>query len=184
MEKVYLVTGNSEKLEAAEHALGDSFDINQIDPDLPEIQADSSLKVARHTVEQLIDEYDAPVIREDHSVYLNAFQGFPGPYMSYYDRNMPVEDLLKMLEGVEDRTGYFEISTVLGLPDGEIREYSFQVPIEFVEEPRGDKGNWIQVMKLEDGEKTFAESDSSERMDKWNRNFRKIADELEELNRG
>ena len=181
---MYLVTGNSEKLEAARHAFDESVEIETIDPELPEIQADSSLKVARHTVEQLIDDYDAPVIREDHSVYLNSFQGFPGPYMSYYDRNMPVEDLLKMLEGVEDRTGYFEISTVLGLPDGEIKEYSFQIPIEFVEEPRGDKGNWIQVMKLKGGEKTFAESDSSERMDKWDRNFRKIADDLEELNRG
>jgi non-canonical purine NTP pyrophosphatase (RdgB/HAM1 family) len=181
VDKVYLITGNSEKLESARHAFKDTgLDLEQLDVDIPEVQADSSLEVARHTVEQVVDDYDVPVIREDHSVYLNAFPGFPGPYMSYFDQKLPVQKLLDMLEGADDRTGYFEISAVVGMPDNSLKEYSFQIPIEITEEPRGTQGNWNRVMKLPEKERTFSETDSSSRIEIWNQNYRRIAEDLEE----
>ena len=57
--------------------------LEQIDPDYREKQASNSLEVARHTVENFIGEYEGPIIR-DHSVYLDAIPGFPGPYMIYF----------------------------------------------------------------------------------------------------
>lgn len=179
MSEIRLITGNPEKLESARHAFKDTeLRLEQLEIDVPEIQADSSLEVARHTVQQVVDNYDIPVIREDHSVYLNAFPGFPGPYISYFDDNLPAEKLLKMLEGVDDRTGYFEISAVVGMPDNTLKEYSFRIPIEITEEIRGSEGNWNKVMKLEDREKTFAETDSSSRINIWNQNYRRIAEHL------
>jgi XTP/dITP diphosphohydrolase len=178
VEEILLITGNNEKFKAAKQAFeGTNIELKQLDEDYTEIQASSSLEVAKHTVEQAIEEYDKPVIREDHSVYLDAVPGFPGPYMSYFDKNVPAERLLEILEG-EERTGYFEIGAVLGLPNGEIKEYEFRVPIEISEEIRGKERNWDRILMLEDGDKTFAETESESRQNIWNRNFRKIAEEL------
>jgi len=176
--EVYVLTGNSDKLKSAKKAFeGTSVEIKQLNEDIPEIQASSSLEIARHTVKQVMEEYDKPVIREDHSIYLDAVPGFPGPYMSYFDKNVPAERLLEILEG-EKSTGYFEIGAVLGLPTGEIKEYEFRVPIEISEEIRGDEGNWDRVMMLEGENESFAESSGESRLDIWNQNYRDIADDL------
>jgi XTP/dITP diphosphohydrolase len=178
MREVYLITGNSDKLASAEKAFDDTnIILKQLDVDYPEVQAESSLAVARETVERALQDHEKIVIREDHSIYLDAVPGFPGPYMSYFDKNLPAERLLDLLEG-KKRTGYFEIGTVLGLPRGDIREYEFTVPIEIADEIRGDAGNWDRVMMLAGREKTFAETDRESRLDIWNRNYRKIAEEL------
>jgi len=175
---VYLITGNPDKVDSAEKAFENSeITLQLLDADYAEIQAPDSLRVARRTVEQLIDKNDCPIIREDHSLYLDAIPGFPGPYMSYFDKNLPAEKLLELLEG-KKQTGYFEVGTVLGLPDGEIKEYEFRVPIKIAEEIRGDQRNWDRILMLKDSNKTFAESSSETRLETWNQNFRKIAKEL------
>jgi XTP/dITP diphosphohydrolase len=179
-QKVYLLTGNPDKVRSARKAFeGTDIELKQLDEDYPEIQAESSLKIARNTVKQAMNEYDRPVIREDHSVYLDAVPGFPGPYMSYFDKKMPAESLIQLLEG-EDRTGYFEIAAVLGLPKGEIKEYEFKVPIEISDEIKGDERNWDGVMMLEGEDETFAESSEKSRLDVWNQNYRRIAEVLAE----
>lgn len=178
INKAFLITGNPEKLKFANKAFEQTnTQLEQIDPDYREIQASNSLEIARHTVENFIGEYDRPIIREDHSVYLDAVPGFAGPYMSYFDQKLPAERLLELLE-CEKRTGYFEIGTALGLPNGEIKEYEFRLPIEISEEIRGDEGNWDRVLMLKDAHKTFAESANENRLDIWNQNLRKIASEL------
>jgi XTP/dITP diphosphohydrolase len=177
-QKVYLLTGNPDKVKSARKAFKEKdIELEQLDECYPEIQADSSLKIARNTVKQAIKDYNRPVIREDHSVFLNAVPGFPGPYMSYFDKKLPAEELLQLLEG-KDRTGYFEIATVLGLPSGEIKEYQFRIPIEIADEIRGNERNWDRVMMLEGEEETFAESSGDSRLEIWNRNYRKIAEEF------
>ena len=177
-QNVYLLTGNSNKVSSAREAFDETnIELNQLDEDYPEIQASSSLEVARHTLKQAMEEYDKPVIREDQCVFLDAVPGFPGPYMSYFDKNVSAERLLELLEG-EERTGYFEIGAVLGLPSGKIKEYEFRVPIKISEEIIGDERNWDRVMMLEGENETFAESSGESRLDIWNQNFRKIAKEI------
>lgn len=176
--RVYLITGNSDKVKAARKAFNaTSIELEQLDRNYREIQAPSSLEVARHTVEQALQDCDGPIIREDHSVFLDAIPGFPGPYMSYFDQKLPAEKLLELLEGRE-RTGYFEISAVLGMPDGGMQEYSFRVPVEIAEEIRGDERNWDRALKLKGEDRTFAESSEDQRLDVWNQNFREIAEDL------
>lgn len=181
MGQVYLITGNSDKLRSARKAFDNtSIQLKQFETERPEIQASSSVEIARHAVEHALEDCEKPVIREDHSLYLDAVPGFPGPYLSYFDRSLSAEKLLDIVEGLE-RTGYFEIGTVLGLPNGEIKEYEFKVTIELADEIRGDKRNWDKVMMLEGSGKTFAESDTGSRLNVWNRNYRKIAELLEDL---
>lgn len=176
--EVLLITGNTDKVEAAEHAFKDSnLSVVQLEDNRSEIQASNSLEVARHRVKKAVENHDKPVIREDHSLYLDALPGFPGPYMSYFNDNLDAEELIKILED-QKRTGYFEIATVLGLPNGEIKEYEFEIPIRISKEIRGQEGNLDKVLMLRESDKTFAETDSESRIDIWNKNLRNIAKDL------
>lgn len=178
--KVYLLTGNPGKVRSARKAFeGTGIELKQLDEDYSEIQASSSLEVARHTVKQAMKDYDKPVIREDHSVYLDAIPGYPGPYINYFDNKLSAENLLRLLDG-EDRTGCFEIAAIVGLQNGEIKEYEFKVPIEISQEIRGSERNWDRVMMLEGEDETFAESSEKSRLEVWNQNYRRIAEELAE----
>lgn len=180
MKKVYLITGNEEKVEAAAKAFaGTDIVLKLLDRKHPEIQSDNSTEIAEFAVRRALEDVESPVIREDHSLYLDAIPGFPGPYLSYFDENLPAEKLIEILEG-KKRTGHFEICTVLGLPDGRLKRYKHKVPLRVSEEARGDRGNWDRVMMLMGAKRTFAETDPAERIDTWNSNFRDIAEFLSE----
>ncbi|MFB6200231.1 MAG: non-canonical purine NTP pyrophosphatase [Candidatus Nanohaloarchaea archaeon] len=177
MKQVNFISSNPEKLEAARKAFQDTdIQLKQVPNRYPEIQADSSLEIARHTARKASKDFDSAVIREDHSMFLEAVPGFPGPYISYFDDELPVEKLLKLLENAESRKAKFVIATVLY--DGEFHEFETEVGIEIAEQPRGDSGNWNKVLKLENAEKTFAESDPGQRLEIWNRNLRRVAEKL------
>lgn len=176
--KTYIITSNEDKLQAARKAFENTeIQLERFETEFPEIQASSSLEIARHAVEKVMDKVEAPIIREDHSLYLDAIPGFPGPYISYFDKKIEAKKLLELLEG-KKRTGYFEVGTVLGLPNGKLKEYEVQVPIKISEEIKGDERNWDRVLMMRNENKTFAETDSEERLKEWNQNFRKIAEEL------
>jgi len=176
--EVYLLTGNPDKVKSARKAFEKTdVELKQLENNYPEIQAESSLEIAKNTVEQAVKEYDKPVVREDHSLYLDAVPGFPGPYLSYFDGNLPAEKLIELLEN-QERTGYFEIATVLGLPNGKIKEYQSRVPVEISEEIKGNKRNWDRVLMLKGEKETFAESSGESRLEIWNRNYRRIAEEI------
>ncbi len=78
VENVYLITENPDKIKSAKKAFEDTnINLKHIDENYPEIQASSSLKIARYTVTKALEDHNKPVIREDHSIYLNAIPGFP-----------------------------------------------------------------------------------------------------------
>ncbi len=66
--------------------------VNQIDKKYPEIQADSSLEIARFTSLQAAKDLNLAVIREDHSLFINAL-GILGPYASYIEKQLPTKKL-------------------------------------------------------------------------------------------
>ncbi|MFA6515429.1 MAG: non-canonical purine NTP pyrophosphatase, partial [Candidatus Paceibacterota bacterium] len=87
--EIYLLTSNEGKLKAAKSTFN-KYGVKLLftDKDYDEIQADSSLEIARDIAQQAAKELNAPVIREDHSLFIEAL-GIPGPYMSYIERKIP-----------------------------------------------------------------------------------------------
>jgi len=84
---IYLVTRNPGKLLAAK-SIFDKYNIKiqTVEKNYPEIQADTSLEIARHTAMQAAKELNNPAIREDHSLFIEAL-GIPGPYTNYIEKN-------------------------------------------------------------------------------------------------
>ncbi len=85
-----------------------------------------------------------------------------------------------LLQGVLDRTGYFEIAAAYAEPDGFLKEYSYRVEIHIkTEEVIGDpRGGWNGVLALAGETRAFTEYPESERSGVWSKNFEEIADFL------
>lgn len=148
---------------------------NFIDKKYPEIQADSSLEIAKFTAVEAAKELNMPVIREDHSLFINAL-GIPGPYTNFVEKRLPAKKLLELINNETDRSGYFEIAAVYAEPDGFTKEYVFQVPINIAYEEKGDlQSGWNKIIKLQGENRMLAEYPEKERTNVWNKNYRAIA---------
>lgn len=177
--KVNIITKNPSKMLAAENLFG-RYNIETvfIKKDYPEIQADTSIEIAKFTALQVAKELGISIIREDHSFFLNAW-GFPGPYMNYFERKLPVKKLLEIMSNESDRTGYFELAAAYAHLDGSVKEYVFQVPIKIALEEKGElQSGWDRVLQFKDETRTFAEYSEKERLGVWERNYKAIAEEL------
>lgn len=177
--EIYLITKNKGKLLAA----ADVFEKKGItvlytEKTYPEIQADSSLEIAKYTALQAAKDLCMPAIREDHSIYINAL-GIPGPYMNYFEKKVSISIILEILKNFKDRSGYFEVATVYAEPNGKTIEYIFKVPFYITEKENGDlQDGWPRIIALEGEKRTLAEYQESERVNIWNKNYIKIAEKL------
>jgi len=118
---------------------------------------------------------NAPVIREDHSLFIHAL-GSPGPFTNIVEKKMNARILLKILENFKDRTGHFEIATVYAEPNGKIFEYVFKIPVTFGTSIKGkDKEGWNGIIRLYDEKRALTEYPESERTDIWNKGYKAVA---------
>ena len=174
---IQLLTSNPSKFAAA-NAIFKPFGlvVEMLDLNIPEIQAESSQKVANAAAIEAYSKTKQPVIREDHSFYITSL-GFPGPFMSYIDKSISPEQLLKIIEGLDDKTGFFELAAAYIDKKGKLHEFNYKVPIEFADNVRGDKNQrWERLIKLPSDSRVFAEYPESERADLWTKNFAAIAE--------
>ena len=177
--KVYLLTKNEGKLKAAQSTF-DKYGIIllSVDKEYPEIQADSSLEIAKYSAQQAARDLKAPVIREDHSLFIEAL-GVPGPYMNYIEKKIPANLISKIIEVIGNNRGWFEVATVYAEPDGKTFEYVFKVPMTFGKEPKGDNPRgWNGLIRLNKETRSITEYPEEERLNIWNKGYEAIAKHL------
>ncbi len=180
MKEVYILTKNPGKILAAQ-SIFSKFDImvKNIGKDYPEIQAETSIEVAKNMALQATKEFKVPVIREDHSICLNALNHLPGPFISWFDKKISAEQLINLLKNATDRDGYFELAAAYAKPNGKIKKYVYRVPITIAPKPHGKRGNWERVIIIKDRPmKTIGESEEKDNIDLWNKNYIRIAEEI------
>jgi len=174
--KVNILTRNPGKQLAAEETFKKyGISVSFIEKDFPEIQADSSLEIAVFIAKMAAKELNMPVIREDHSLFLDAL-GIPGPYTSFIEKKLDCKKLIEILKNLSSRDGHFEVATVYASPDGKTKSWIFKVPIKISKKPKGNlSGGWNKVIMLKGEKRTIAEYPEKERIGVWNKNFEKIA---------
>jgi len=148
---VLFITTNKNKVEEAKAVLG--IDMVQVDKEYPEIQG-SSEEVVLFALDFLKEK--EPFIVEDTSLYIEALEGFPGPFASYVQKTIGNKGVLKLMEGVENRKAFFE--TCVGLGHGSKRVFKGRCNGSIALEPRGISGFGFDPVFIPEGdERTFAE---------------------------
>ena len=126
--------------------------------DLEEIQGTAEEIIKKKCLEAF-DILKVPVLVEDTSLYFNALDGLPGPYIKHFHKSLGLDGLVKILSEFEDKSaqalclfGYYdkdmtEPEIFRGVVDGSI------VKPVVVKEYFG----WDPIFKPDTFEKTFAE---------------------------
>jgi XTP/dITP diphosphohydrolase len=154
------VTGNPGKArEAASHL---DVAVEQVDYDYVEIQAADLASIATYGAR---DAYaaldgDAPVLVDDAGLFVDALDGFPGPYSSYVEDRLGIAAIPSLLADATTTAAAFR--TVLAYCDGD-RVETFEGVVEGrIVQPRGDGGFGYDPIFEHDG-RTFAERSTDEK---------------------
>lgn len=160
-ELKYLTTNIRKVEEANRHFVEKyGFKINIMNPDLEvlEIQAKSSIEVAKFSAKYGADKLNIPVLKSDTALYIDELGGLPGPYNAYFDKQIGVEKFLNMMKDIENRKARLEHSFAYCEPGQEPIVFSGGSTGIISKEARGNKGRWHDLFFIPDREtKTLSE---------------------------
>lgn len=116
---IYFITTNEFKFKSFTDAVClNSYEFKQLAIETPEIQADNNRSIAEYSAKWAAEKQLTPVITEDVGIYINALDGFPGPYLSETEKQLGTEGFLRLMRGVKDRSAYWEYAVAYCEPGG------------------------------------------------------------------
>lgn len=170
--EILFITGNKEKISIANTILNpENIKVKSMKIDCPEIQSDDNEIIASFSAKYASDFTKSNVIKVDTGFYIEALNGFPGPYAEYVERKLDAEDILKMMENKTNRKAYYKEALAYC-------EYGKE-PIIFVTytygyisvELSGNKGyNFDRIFICDGDTKTIAHYDQKQRALKYSNN--------------
>ena len=125
--KINFATGNSFKYEIAKaffDKLGPEYELVQYDMEISEIQSHSVEEIAMQAAINIAKEKQEPCIKVDVGFYIEALNGFPGPFIRYINEQLSCEDYLRLLGNTQNRNAYFLDSLAIGYPDGTAKVFT------------------------------------------------------------
>jgi non-canonical purine NTP pyrophosphatase (RdgB/HAM1 family) len=157
LNNITVVTGNKAKAEEIGRILGQEIEIASLD--LDEIQEIDLGKIAIHKLNQAFEILKKPVIIDDVSFEVEAWNSFPGPLIKWILKAGGPELLLKMLEGEKNRNATARLA--IGFHDGE-KPYIFfgEAKGVIANENRQENGFGFDRIFIPEGhDKTYSELD-------------------------
>ncbi len=111
------VSNNINKYEEVKRILGAyNIDIRFRSLRLVEIQEDEIELIAKYKTDQAFDIIKDEVIVEDDGLFINVLNGFPGVYSSYIYKSIGNDGILKLMNGLDDRSTRF--ISIIGYSNG------------------------------------------------------------------
>lgn len=105
---IFFATGNVHKFNEARMILsGCNIAVGMLSVKSVEMQSDSLREIAQSSAREAFKQCGLPVIVEDAGLFIDALNGFPGPYAAYTYKTIGNRGLLKLMENVENRRAMF-----------------------------------------------------------------------------
>ena len=152
------VTSNPGKVREAREYLPET--VEQADYDYPEIQSEELAEIAAAGARDAFDEIGEPVFVDDAGLFIDALDGFPGPYSSYVEERLGIERVRALAEREDDRGASFR--AVVAYADADTLEtFEGAVPGRIV--PARGEGGFGYDPIFEHRGQTFAEMSTEEK---------------------
>lgn len=158
--ELLLATSNLHKAQSIQVLLGRPVD--HVALDIPEIQAVAVAEVIEAKARAAYDLVGKPVLVEDTSLAIHAWQGLPGALIRWFLETVGNEGICTMLQGYAETAATAE--TALGFYDGAtFHAFSGKVEGQIARQPRGNNGfGWDPIFIPNGWDKTFAEMEPEE----------------------
>lgn len=179
--EILFITGNKEKIAIASRILDkENIKLKTMKIECPEMQSDDNEIIAKESAKYASHFTKTDVVKVDTGFYIEALNGFPGPYAEYVERKLDAQDILKMMANKTNRTAYYK--EVLAYC-----EYGKE-PIIFVTytygkistELSGSEGyNYDRIFICDGDDKTIANFTNEQRKEKYSHsNWEKLVNYL------
>lgn len=158
-----VVTSNPGKVEEFAEAfssMGIDFEHIRIPYDEPQV---SSLEeVVEAGIKELRNKGLSDFLIDDSGMFVDHLKGFPGVYSSYVQKTVGNDGVLRLMDGVPDRSAQFKCCIGCCVK-GETVIVTGVCPGSILHEPRGEGGFGYDPIFSPDGERSFAEMPLSEK---------------------
>lgn len=143
----------------------------QMDLDLPEIQETDVEKIATQSALFALAEIGKPVIVTDVGYYITALNGFPGPYIKYINKWLTPEDLLRLMDGIENREIIVRECMAYAEPGKEVKLFTSEIKDSLSKVKGGGTGSTIDYIYIPTGyTMTASEIEMEEMYSYWSSN--------------
>ncbi len=164
---IFFATNNINKFNEAREMLNHyKIAVGMLRVKTIEIQSESLEEIAQTSALYAFEKCGLPIIVEDAGLFVDALNGFPGPYSSYVYKTIGNEGLLRLMNNVENRRAKFQ--SVVAYFSEELKS-----PVCFKGEVHGEitvkihDGNsgfgFDPIFKPVNSDKTFSEMPTSEK---------------------
>jgi XTP/dITP diphosphohydrolase len=111
MQQIIFVTGNQMKVRQANEALlGTDIEVIGQKLDIVEPRAEDPKDVVVEKALQAIKLVNKPLIVEDSGIFIDYLNGFPKTFVHFAEETIGVQNIVKIMEGVENRKAEFRQS--------------------------------------------------------------------------
>jgi len=164
----FFVTGNIHKFNEARKLLAEhNVATAMLNLEAIEIQDDSLENIAKASAVDIAEKSSLPFFVEDAGLFVEALNGFPGPYSSYVHRIVGNKGILKLMENEKKRDAYFLSVVAFCNPEKPLEPKCFRGTIEgkVSYKERGKQGfGFDPIFEPYGGNgKTFAEMTTQEK---------------------
>ncbi|MFA5363720.1 MAG: XTP/dITP diphosphatase [Candidatus Bathyarchaeia archaeon] len=162
----YFVTTNFHKFQEARSVLSEyHIAVAKLEVDALEIQDDNLENIAKYSAQEAVKHSQLPIFVGDAGLFVEALNGFPGPYSAYVYRTVGPKGILDLMHDKTNRNAYFQTSVVFCSPTQTPVSFNGRVDGTISFEQRGSNGfgyDPIFVPDQGDG-RTFAEMTMDEK---------------------
>jgi XTP/dITP diphosphohydrolase len=112
-------------------------------------------EIARGKAGYAYEQLKTPLIVDDTGFFIDALNGFPGPYAAYILNTIGNSGILKLMEGQKDRNARFITAIAFADKNG-VRVFKGTIEGRIAHAARGERGFGYDPI-FETGDKTLAE---------------------------
>lgn len=162
----FFVTSNIHKFNEARLILAEyKVAVAMLKIEAVEIQDDNLESIAKASAIDAVKKCGLPVFVEDAGLFVEALNGFPGPYSSYVYRTIGTKGTLKLMENIDERDAYFQSVVAFSSPEEAPKCFQGKVKGKISMEERGSSGFGFDPIFEPSGgrKKTFAEMTTTEK---------------------
>jgi XTP/dITP diphosphohydrolase len=116
--KLAVVTSNANKAREVAAYFTGVLEVEHAPLECPEFRHADVGEIARGKATYAYETLSRPLIVDDTGLFIDALRGFPGPYAAYVQDTIGNTGVLKLMEGIEDRSAHFETAIAFAREDG------------------------------------------------------------------